>query len=126
MINTETSNIDIHELEKILIGSSISGSALDAKYNVRFTDAAKQTLEIRMDAYIWGEKTEKKYIRYPRSCWEWFKLDYFPNLLFKKFPVKYNVIDISFEVTYPNFKYFSKDNRVTQIISTDPFSMEFK
>lgn len=103
----EQLNIEEVMLEKIKIAvvQRISNNLLDGLVEFSEVDSfAHNAIDMRVSGYIWGENGKTETIKYPATWREAFKERWFPTWLLTRYPVNYQIHEISTRTLYPNFK----------------------
>lgn len=57
---------------------------------------------VAFSTYITSQKLPEKEIKYPKTWWDAFKVQYYPVWLLKLFPAKLEVVTISAQLMYPD------------------------
>ena len=110
-------------LEKLRFGlnQAISKKYLEDVVDIDlYLDDIANCLVAKVHAYIWAEKLqdESMLIKYPESTWQYFKSEYFPKWLLRKFPVKEKTIKVQFKrhATYPKLAISNRNDTATFVI----------
>lgn len=100
-------NVQEVTLEKIKVAimQRVSNQLLDAVVDINEVESfVHNAVDLRLQGYIWGETGKTETIKYPATWRDAFKERWFPKWLLRRYPVNYQVHEISARTLYPNFK----------------------
>jgi hypothetical protein len=90
---------------KIAIVERVSNRLLNAIVECSEADSfIANSIDMRLQGYIWGETGKTETIKYPATWRDAFKERWFPKWLARRYPVNYRVHEIAIRTLYPNFK----------------------
>jgi len=86
---------------------------------------ARGYLELRIRGSVWGERHPPVVVSYPKTWWDAFKVDCFPDWAMDRWPPVYVRREISFTTAYPDFRPNVDSCQSKCVIYKDDGEMEF-
>lgn len=105
-MHSEFKTIELEKM-KFYVSQKLSEDYLIAGTECEY-DYMHRDFCFRIKAYIYGQSKKGIEITYPDNWLEAVKERFYPKFLLKKYPVKYKIIKVDFNVLYPDFKPVEK------------------
>lgn len=94
------------ELERIQVEAAemIGIDLCDARFTMDILPEISDRMRCRLKGYLLGDKHPDKVVKWPRTWWDAFKVDCFPEWAFDRWPPEYSYHTFSFVTLYPDYK----------------------